>query len=186
MSIPDPDKYVAKLIELHGGRENFFSVMEAQYKKFLSIWEQDAEKIGRVLRAHLAVEHFLAEHIQATNPKLGSLDNARLSFAQKIDLLDEHDRMAEFLKPGLRRLNQIRNRLAHKLKMDIDAEDREAFLAIEIFRAMRDEGSKRTGPPADDPLSVIEQFAKFASGLLQTTANPQANLWKEAYGPPPD
>jgi len=136
-----------------------------------------------VLRAHLAVEHFLTKHIETSNPKLGSLDNARLSYAQKVDLLDEHDRIAEFLKPGLKRLNQIRNRLAHKLKMDIGTEDRDAFLAIEIFSAMREEGSKGFGAPATDPLSVLEQFARFASGLLQASSIPEANLWKRALEP---
>jgi|GEM_PF-4449406 len=37
MSLPEPDKYVQKLIELYGGRENLFTTMGKQHREILSI-----------------------------------------------------------------------------------------------------------------------------------------------------
>ena len=110
MRFLDPKEYAARVIELYGGHERFFSLMEQRFKEFDAIWEQDADTIGRVLKAHLAVEHFLTEYITFANPKLGSLEKARLSFRQKVELLGGDDHSMTFLKPGLRRLNTIRNR----------------------------------------------------------------------------
>ena len=180
MSFSNPAKYAARVIELHGGSERFFGLMDQRLQEFNAIWNQDAGRIGRVLRAHLAVEHFLTEYLQFTSPKLGSLENARLSFSQKVELLSDDDQVTCFLKPGLRRLNTIRNRIAHRLRVDIQIEDRDALLGIGMFRAMRAEGAKYSGPEPDDPLSVVEQFAMFAAGLLHSGSNNEADLWRQA------
>ena len=180
MTSPDPAKFAKRVIELHGGHERFFALMEQRFNEFNAVWEQDAGRIGRVLRVHLAVEHFLTEYLAFANPKLGSLDNAQLSFRQKVELLGDDDRLMCVLKPGIRRLNTIRNRIAHKLRVDISAEDREALLGIEIFKAMRTKGAKYVDPRPDDPLSVVEQFAMFAANVLHAGCNPDGALWRQA------
>jgi hypothetical protein len=154
--------------------------MDERFRAFNVVWNQDAQSIGRVLRAHLAVEHFLAEFVAATNPRLGSLEDARVTFSQKVELLPDDDPTVSFLKPGLRRLNAIRNRIAHRLRVDIAAEDRDALLGIPLFAAMRKESARREGAKPDDPLSVVEQFAMFAANLLQAGASPERDLWRQA------
>jgi hypothetical protein len=179
----EPQEYVARLIELHGGREKFFADMDERFKSFNAIWDQDAESIGRVLRAHLAVEHFLEGFISYTNPHLPSLENVRLTFNQKVKLLPDDDSSVSFLKPGIRKLNSIRNRMAHRLKVEISEEDRAAILAIPLFRAMRTESAKGQHPKPDDPLSVLEDFAMFAANLLHSASNPSKDLWAQAAAP---
>jgi len=176
----DTEAYAKRVIELHGGHDRFFALMDARFREFNAIWDQDSESIGRVLRSHLAVEHFLAEFIANTNPHIGSLGNARLSFSQKVELLPDDDPSISFLKPGLRRFNTIRNRMAHKLRVDITAEDRGALLGIAMFAAMRSENARHGGTKPDDPLSVVEQFAMFAASLLHGGAAPERNLWTQA------
>lgn len=180
MTLHTPRDFAKRLIEAHGGHDRFFALMDQRLDEFNAVWEQDAGRIGRVLRAHLAVEHFLTEYLQFANPNLGVLDNARLSFSQKVELISDNDRSMESLKVGLRRLNTIRNRIAHKLQVDIRSEDREALLGISMFKAMRAESMKRHGPKPEDALSVIEQFATFAAGLLQSGSKPEDRLWREA------
>ncbi|MDZ7616867.1 MAG: hypothetical protein U1E05_07685 [Patescibacteria group bacterium] len=180
MNMHDPEAYAKRVIELHGGHDRFFALMDARFREFNAIWDQDAQRIGRVLRSHLAVEHFLAEFIACTNPRIGSLENARLSFSQKVELLSDDDPSISFLKPGLRRLNTIRNRMAHKLRVDITAEDRGALLGIAMFAAMRSESARREGAKPDDPLSVVEQFCMFAASLLHGGAAPERDLWTQA------
>jgi hypothetical protein len=114
------------------------------------------------------------------NPGLGPIEDARLPFSQKVELLPEDELDISFLKPGLRHLNRIRNRMAHKLRVDVTNEDRSAFLGIPIFAAMREESAKVEGPKADDALSVVWQFAMFAASLLHAGANPERELWRRA------
>lgn len=180
MNMLDPKEYAARVIELHGGHDRFFALMDERFREFNAIWDQDAESIGRVLRSHLAVEHFLTEFIAFTNPRLGPVENARLTFTQKVELLPDDDPSISFLKPGLRRVNVIRNRMAHRLRVDINAEDRAVLLGIQMFAAMRSEIARCEGAKPDDPLSVVEQFAMFAANLLHGRASPERDLWTQA------
>ncbi|MFP3670621.1 hypothetical protein SB717_36660, partial [Priestia sp. SIMBA_032] len=76
-----------RALELMGGREKAFAAMEADYDAMKERWNQDTDSIGRILRAHLYLEHYLTEYLQHANPALGDLDEARLTFAQKANLL---------------------------------------------------------------------------------------------------
>jgi hypothetical protein len=72
------------------------------------------------------------------NPNLGSIDEARLSFTQKVVLLGNGIPGVDYLLPGIRHLNRIRNRLTHTLQADVSNDDAHVFLAIDLFKAMRD------------------------------------------------
>jgi len=178
----DPETYAKRVIELHGGHNRFFALMDERFEKFNAVWRQDSDSIGRVLRAYLAAEHFLTEFIVERNPGLVPIDKARLAFSQKVELLPDDDPSVSFIKPGLRRLNTIRNRMAHRLRVEITSDDRSAFLGIQMFAAMREESAKREGPKPDDPLSILEQFALFASSLLHGGSTPERDLWRKAAG----
>lgn len=180
MNMFDPEAYAKRVIELHGGHDRFFALMDERLEEFNAIWRQDSGSIGRVLRSHLATEHFLTEFLAATNPRLGSIGSARLTFRQKMELLPDDDPSLSFIKPGLERLNAIRNRMAHKLRVEITGEDRGAFLGIQMFAAMRKESARHNGDKPDDPLSVLEQFAMFAGSLLHAGSSPERDLWRLA------
>jgi hypothetical protein len=172
-----------KLIAFLGGQDDIRQAMEALSRQYEAIWAQDADAIGRVLRAHLAVEYFLTEYIQARNPGLGSLDEARASFTQKIDLLGESDLVAQFLKPGLKHLNRIRNRLAHRHRNVLEESDKNTFLEIDLFRALRKYFATRFGlMTAEDPLSILEDFARMASSVLQAAVHPNRDFWTKIFG----
>lgn len=175
-------EHVDRIIAAHGGAEKFFSLMDERLRTFNAVWAQDSERIGRVLRAHLAVEHFMTDYISAKNPGLGPLEDVRLTFSQKVGLLPNNEGAISPLKTGLKQLNSIRNRIAHNLKVDVLEDDKVSFLKIGIFAAMRSERAKRMGQPADDPLSVLEQFSQFAAGMLHAAASPDARLWAEVLG----
>lgn len=96
-------------------------------------WNQDFEAIGRILRSHLYLEHYLTEHLEKTNAQLGSMSAARLTFAQKVNLLDpDNPRLAEIL-PGVKQPNQIRNRLAHQLTAVVTQDDTEPACQSEVY-----------------------------------------------------
>ena len=179
---------VAEMMEKFGGREAFFGRLDKRYAEFTRVWKQDAERMGRILRAHLAVEYFVGMYLCTMNPNLGDVAGARLSYAQKVDLLKaEENSMVAMILPGLRRLGAIRNRIAHRLQVDLTKEDEDVFMAIGLFKASRVAKlgnyleHAEVKPIADDPpLAIAEEFAQFASGLLHAAADPDREVWAEA------
>lgn len=164
---PDPASVAARTLELLGGRNEAWKTIESEYSSMTSRWEQDVVAIGRILRSHLYVEHYLTEYLVKRNPNLGPLAGAKLTFSQKVELMDgSNPRLSEIL-PGIRQLNKIRNRLAHNLAAAVDEKDAAIFLQAKFFAAMREEGAK-PGAPSSDPLDVLEKFAQYASSQLHS------------------
>lgn len=159
---PDPTLVVKRVIELLGGVEKTRQITDQELGDMSHRWNQDIESIGRILRAHLYVEHYMTEYLEKANPHLGSVVKAKLSFAQKIALLDPNDPRLQEVKDGMKHLNAIRNRLAHRLSATVTPEDSAVFLRAPYFGEMRDERAK-PGQPSNDPLDILEEFAQHAS-----------------------
>lgn len=159
---PDPERVIKRTIELLGGIERTRQVTEHELGEMNRRWNQDIEAIGRILRAHLYVEHYMTEFLDKSNPQLGSVGKARLSFAQKLALLDPNDPRIREVKEGTKHLNAIRNRLAHRLSAVVTPDDSAIFLRAPYFGEMRNERAK-PGKPSVDPLDVLEEFAQHAS-----------------------
>lgn len=164
---------------LAGGKERFYQIAEAEAIAISTKWDLNIETIGRILRAHLFVEHYLTEHLQRVNPKLGPLLKAKLSYVQKVELIDRGDTFLSDLVPGLRRIGSIRNRLAHRLDGAISAEDAAVFLQSTIFVAMRVERF-RPEAPSDDPLLILEEFSQHAASWLHSTYSEVGALMRRA------
>lgn len=184
MTMTEPHKFDAeavaeKTIDLLGGRDKAFALIHAEFEGMRTRWNQDVVAIGRILRSHLYVEHYLTEFLEKTNPRLGSLTDARLTFAQKVNLLNPDRRLAQVL-PGIKRLNTIRNRLAHRLDAHVTDEDANVFLSDGIFKAMRIEGAK-PGTPSSDPLDVLEAFSQHVSSALLHEFSALGNAFAKAH-----
>ena len=162
-----------------GGAEKFREITDSEFGEMQRRWNQDVVAIGRILRSHLYVEHYLHEYIEKSNPRLGPLANARLTFSQKLTLVDHKDPQVAEVLPGIKHLNTIRNRLAHRLSANLTEEDAAVFLNAKLFRAMRDEGAK-PGKPSQDPLDVLEKFAQYAGSCLNQEFSALGNAFREA------
>jgi hypothetical protein len=75
MNIPDHDAIVRRAIELLGGKQEFFAEADRELADVNGRWKQNIEVIGRILRAHLFVEHYIGEYLAKANPRLGALNN---------------------------------------------------------------------------------------------------------------
>lgn len=162
---PDPKRVIDLTIEILGGIDKAREVTDAEFGEKQRRWNQDVAAIGRILRSHLYVEHYLTEYLEKANPRLGLVSKARLTFAQKLELIDPTDQRLIELLPGIKRLNTIRNRLAHRLSASVTSEDANVFLRARSFKALRDELA-RPGTASQDPLDILEQFARYASEAL--------------------
>ena len=176
---PDPAAVIARTIEILGGHDEAWAIIDKEFSSMTHRWNQDVDAIGRILRSHLYVEHYLSEYLEKANPRLGSISQARLTFAQKVNLLDSNNpRLSEIL-PGIRQLNKIRNRLAHQLTSPITNEDAAVFLQASFFKAMREEGAK-PALPSQEPIDILEQFAQHASSWLSNEFSRFSNAFGKA------
>lgn len=180
---PEDIEFLAeRTLELMGGRESAIASMEAEYEAMKERWNQDTHLIGRILRSHLHVEYYLTEHLQCTNPGIADLDEARLTFSQKVKLLKPDTVLVASVIGGIRHLNKIRNRLAHNLAATVTEEDAAVFLSQSLFRATRDIGVKEdaNNPPTNDPIDVLEAFAEYASAALHSGSTQHSKALQQA------
>ncbi|WP_415776383.1 hypothetical protein ACMYQ1_10495 [Shewanella oncorhynchi] len=114
--------------------DNFNRHFEAENEKFIALLRRDHDGIGRVLKAHLILEHYLTSYLSRCLG-IDNIDSIRLTFAQKAELLPSTGSAASVIKLGIKRLNTIRNMLAHRL--DVDLEQIELNAMIEVINLFR-------------------------------------------------
>jgi hypothetical protein len=155
-------------IEEHVNTEN---------NRFKALLVGDHDAIGRVLRHHLVVEHYVTCFLRE-QLNLSGLEDARLSFFQKASLLPDQNENVAFVKPGILELNAVRNKLAHALNSDIQKFQVPKMTAVlEIARK---------GIEFPDPVAKIEVFTAVACTFL--LASPEdidllfTRVFREVYG----
>lgn len=121
-----------------------------------------AELIGRVLINHLIAEHYLTACLELVGEEDITWDGARLTFGQKIELLGgKGGVLAELsLLGGLKRLNRLRNDLAHQLDRTLTKKDVAPLRAYLLASAQ-----KRIAVPTE-PLLIIDTFTSLACAVL--------------------
>jgi hypothetical protein len=165
-TVPDLDQQIHdRAAELLGGEAEYQRLADEESREVRRRWQQNTDTMGRILRAHLFIERFMTDNLQRSNPALGSLEKAKLTFAQKVALLNPNDPDIAEVTPGLRRMNGIRNRLAHESHAEVTAEDAAVLLACKTFAQMlrMRETEKFT---LLTPVEILENFAKHASIAL--------------------
>lgn len=168
---PDHKRIAKRVIELSGGRKKLIEETQRNLSRLTDKWNQDVGAMGRILRAHLFVEHFITACLITFNPGLGDVAKARLSFAQKLALIEDYSQELRELSQGIARLNRIRNRMAHNLEAQVTDQDRTSLLSVKTFKALREDLSK-PGSPSENGIDVLEDFAKHVGIRLSSLADP--------------
>ncbi len=170
---PDYAKVVLRVIELSGGKDKLKAKARKRIDEINDMWAQNTALMGRILRAHLFVEHYITECLKSINPNLNGLDNARLTFSQKLALLENYSDEIKDLAVGIKRLNTIRNRLGHNLNSIVTDQDLQIILSVNSFRELRDAFAK-PNIPSNDAVDIIDDFAKHVGNWLESTADPNS------------
>lgn len=118
------------------------------------VWHgADLDVVGRILRAHLVVEHFITEEIVRRNPNLGSLREARVTFQQKLFLAGAA--IPQAVRGCVQHVNSLRNKFAHQLDYQLTEAD-----VAPLKAALPD------SPPDLSPIRVVELFCALAAHLI--------------------
>ncbi|MDO9319551.1 MAG: hypothetical protein Q7V56_15320 [Gammaproteobacteria bacterium] len=136
-----------KEIEAHFHQEN---------AQLIELLRHDHDSLGRVLKCHLIVEHYL-DRFLAEFLNLQDIVDAKLSFFQKAKLLPNQGSATAFVKPGILKLNSIRNRFGHTLRPDLNMEELGPINEVLALARPNNQG---------DHLSRIEAFTTVAVAFL--------------------
>lgn len=148
------EKVVEKLKPHYEQIEEHFA---SENEKFKALLQHDHDLVGRVLKCHLIVEHYLERYLE-THYGIDDIENAKLHFFQKAQLLPNKKSAAAFVKPGILKLNSIRNRFGHTLQPDLNMD--ELGKIGDVLSVVR-EGAK-----FDSPIEAIEAFTTVVATFL--------------------
>ncbi|MHA6140944.1 hypothetical protein ACX3YC_26550 [Pseudomonas mohnii] len=91
-------------------------------ENYINLMNRPHDIIGRLLKCHLVVEHYL-ERFLSEHYGIENVQSAKLGFFNKAALLPGRASSAAFVKPGILRLNSLRNQVGHNLGADITFND---------------------------------------------------------------
>jgi hypothetical protein len=143
-----------------------------QNERFLALAAADHDAIGRVLRAHLAIESFLGTYLE-TRLGVKDIKELRLSFWQKAKLLPDGHQAVSWVKPGIIQVNTVRNMYGHNLETTIKGHEINAV--YEVLKIAR------TGAQFETPVDAIEAFAPVACAFLTVPPPHLQTLFREAF-----
>lgn len=165
----------------------FVTLEELKVDDVSAVWAGiDLDTMGRVLRAHLVVEHFMdqalgAEGIDVERLKKGGV---RVMFANKWKLLGKRGAMA-VVSEGVNALNAIRNSFAHDPTHQLSMSETLKFYdSSNQFQTYLEAYCRARSIDTPTAIQVVEAFAESAAMLLllitRTLAKAEAELRKLA------
>ena len=132
-------------------------------KKYQELWDADHEAKVIVLQCHLILEAFLTDYLQHANPASTHIGETRLTFAQKSELAYNPNTNFAFLMEGIKALNSLRNRLAHRVAYNVtDADIRPMAQTLKIWR-------DAAGDAMPQGLAIVTTFTELACSFLDCT-----------------
>ena len=144
---------------------------EVSSQELNELLSQDHDQMGLILKIHLIVEYYMTQNLER-NFQSVDVNSARLTFNQKINLLPKHDSAAQWLKPGIKELNKIRNKFAHNLKVVIKFE--ELIEIKKIVKISRDISHKSVQ-------KLLNEFAIVAGSFLGSSDPKIVKIFEDAF-----
>ncbi len=135
-------------------------------EEFLNLWQNRGNSIGRIVKSHLLLEHYLNEYLKVIPPSIKNIDALKLSFKQKLSLLDLPGDMMIYILPVLDVINRLRNRLVHSL--DIELNDDEIDPIRKVLAFTRQQSNNDADLADRSPADLIEESTKLLCSLFDT------------------
>ena len=145
---------------------------EAENEKFKALIAREHDDLGRILKCHLIVEHYMNQFL-ISHYSINEFDQIRLTFSQKSKLLPSEANAVAFVKPGIQKLNLIRNKFGHRL--DANLEDYDLGAINEILNAIRPDAG------FNNLVEKIEAFTTIACTWLIIPPQELQDLFIQAF-----
>ena len=139
---------------------------------YINLMNRPHDIIGRLLKCHPVVEHYL-ERFLSEHYGIENVQNAKLSFFNKVALLPGQASSAAFVKPGILKLNSLRNQVGHNLGADISFDDLGPINGVLNVA--------RPGIAFQAPIDAIEAFTTVACTWLIVPPKELQHIFTEAF-----
>ena len=145
--------------------------MENNIREYAEFLEKDSSKLERIIKCHLISEIYLDRYL-SHKLSLTNLTDAGLTYRQKALLLPEADAAATFVKPGLLKLNSLRNSFAHNLDFTFSKRGLGAMTTLLIL-------SERPASTMN-AIEIVEKFTALSCAYLNPTPPKIEDLFANA------
>jgi len=140
--------------------------------RFIALIQHPHDVVGRLLKCHLIVEHYL-ERFLTEHFGLDNVGDAKLNFFNKAMLLPTRASSAAFVRPGILKLNSIRNKAGHNLGGEPDFADLGPI--NEVLRIAKPRVN------SNSPIEAIEAFTTVACTWLIVPPKEHQQLFVDAF-----
>ena len=121
-------------------------------EEIINLLSRKTDELGTVLKCHLIIEYYIDKFMIAAYPTIHSWQSSRLTFSQKLELLNNSATPIGFYYKGIKCLNSLRNKFSHKIFYKIERTD---YKEIEdIMTKLK----KSINEPIPEGLELIESF----------------------------
>lgn len=134
-----------------------------------SIWKRidgvDVEFIGAFLTAHLSLEKYISDYLRLRYPSL-AWDNAKLTFSQKISLIQNEPTQAPYNEIYIRikDFNSIRNKISHELNYRITEKEKSKF--IDFYVKISKSNQSKPEIDSDNMADLLKFFVMIAQSYF--------------------
>ena len=155
-------KYFKFLLDNHKESEKELLAFNT---KIIQLLDKETDELGRVLKCHLIIEYYIDNYLNVAYPTVQNWNNIRLSFSQKLELIQTPKTIFSYYYSAIKNLNSIRNKFSHKLNYTINSEDYK-----DIERIMR-VWNTALNKPLQSGIDLIEEFTIWFCGNIDSMMN---------------
>lgn len=127
------------------------------YVNWRPIGDVDVTLLGHMLFCHLIIEHYIEQYLKVEIGEKFSIESARLTFGQKLSLLNAQKLKSFDFRPAVKHLNVLRNRLVHRISNGLNDED---LLPLRVFLKATNETREEVQSISN--LEAKELLSRFA------------------------
>lgn len=130
--------------------------------KIIDLLNSTGDELGVVLKCHLIIEHYIDEFLIIAYPTIENFDKIRMTFSQKLELINNSRTILGMSYQAIKSLNAVRNRFSHRLGYKIKESD-----YVEIKKLMKI-WNDSLGKSTPDGLQLIQQFTLWICSNLDS------------------
>jgi len=127
-------------------------------QKILSLLNNEIDELGLVLKCHMIIEYYIDEFLIVAYPTINQWDKIRLTFNQKLELINNSRTVMGMAYSSVKCLNSMRNKFSHRLAYKIKEDDYKEIKELMTI------WYNAAGEPVPTGIQLIEKFTVWFCG----------------------
>lgn len=133
--------------------------------EILKLLDKKTDELGSILKCHLIIEYYIDNYLKIAYPTILNWQSSRLTFSQKLELINNSKTPIGMYYQAIKCLNSIRNKFSHKISYTIEKKDyKEIEEIMTIWKNALNE-------PVPEGMALIENFTLWVCGNINGMIN---------------